>query len=705
MTFGIADTFTESLAKLTGDEQKAAKVTAMDLQMNPAQPGLQFHKLDKAKDKSFWSVRVNRDIRLIVHRTESNLLLCYVDHHDDAYRWAERRKIERHPTTGVIQLVEIRERVQEIVVPKYVEEARPAPAPARAAKPVFGGVTDDELLRYGVPPEWLADVRSATQDSLLELTEHLPREAGEALFDLAFGIKPKVPEPVPAGRSGFDHPDARRRFRLVADAGELERALEYPWERWMVFLHPDQQDLVERRFNGPARVAGSAGTGKTVVALHRAAFLARTNPQARVLLSTFSETLATALRGKTDVLLSKEPAVRERVEVHALDTVAQQLFTAAFGNAQIADDALVRQRIQDAALGVPGHRYKERFLRGEWAEVVDAWQLRTWEDYRDVSRLGRKTRLGEKQRQVVWQILDRVIRELESRGLVTAASVLARVTDHLRQHGGSPYTFVVIDEAQDISVPQLRFLAALVGSKPNGLFFTGDQGQRIFQAPFSWKSLGVDVRGRSQVLRINYRTSHQIRRQADRLLPGSVADVDGLQEQRDRTISVFNGPEPTVVVTQGQDGETRIVAEWLKARRGEGIRPQEIGVFVRTDAQLPRARQAVEQAGMKPVVLDETLQSQREAVCVMTMHLAKGLEFRAVVVMACDDDVIPLQERLELVADDADLEEVYDTERHLLYVACTRARDALLVTGVSPESEFLSDMRGGPVAPLNPSPR
>src|SRR6266567_3708000 len=173
MEFRIADTFTESLTRLTGEEQKALKITAFDLQMNPAQPGMQLHKLDKAKDPHFLSVRVSRDIRLIVHRTEASLLLCYVDHHDEAYKWAERRKLETHPKTGAAQLVEIRERVQEIPIPKYVETA-----PNEIAKPsLFSSLSDDQLLNFGVPPEWLHDVRNANEDSVLDLAGHLPAEA------------------------------------------------------------------------------------------------------------------------------------------------------------------------------------------------------------------------------------------------------------------------------------------------------------------------------------------------------------------------------------------------------------------------------------------------------------------------------------------------------------------------------------------------
>ena len=256
-----------------------------------------------------------------------------------------------------------------------------------------------------------------------------------------------------------------------------------------------------------------------------------------------------------------------------------------------------------------------------------------------------------------------------------------------------PFDFCVIDEAQDVSVAQLRFLAALGTGRANSLFFAGDLGQRIFQQPFSWKALGVDVRGRSATLRINYRTSHQIRMQADRLLGPEISDVDGNQEERKGTVSLFNGPQPTIVAYKTQDDEITAVVAWLKTRVNEGIVPHEIGVFVRSEAEIPRARAATEYAGLQFKVLDDNVETASGRVSISTMHLAKGLEFRAVVVMACDDEVIPLQERIETVTDDADLEEVYNTERHLLYVACTRARDHLLVTSSWPASEFLDDLR------------
>ena len=257
MKFLIADTFTDSLAKLTADEQKTVKTTAFDLQTNPKQPGLQFHKLDRAKDPRFWSVRGSRDVRLIVHRSDDALLLCYAGHHDEAYDWAERRKIEVHPKTGAAQIVIVRETIEEIKIPKYVE----TPVAIAPNPKLFEGISDDELLGFGVPAEWLSDVRSATEETYLTLSDNLPREAAEALLEIATGGKPEPAPPPVAGADPFLHPDALRRFRVMHDLEELSRAMEFPWEKWTVFLHPAQRALVERNFGGPARVAGSAGTG------------------------------------------------------------------------------------------------------------------------------------------------------------------------------------------------------------------------------------------------------------------------------------------------------------------------------------------------------------------------------------------------------------------------------------------------------------
>ena len=284
---------------------------------------------------------------------------------------------------------------------------------------------------------------------------------------------------------------------------------------------------------------------------------------------------------------------------------------------------------------------------------------------------------------------------LNALDLVTEADIFSRLATRFVASKHPPFDYAVIDEAQDISIAQLKFLSALAGGRSNSLFFAGDLGQRIFQQPFSWKSLGVDVRGRSRTLRVNYRTSHQIRMQADRLLGPEVADVDGNSENRRGTVSVFNGPKPTIEIFDSPEEESSAVGKWLSRLASEGLMPHEIGLFVRSESELSRGRSAATEAGLPFKVLDEHVETISGHVSISTMHLAKGLEFRAVVVMACDDEIIPLQERIETVADNADLQEVYDTERHLLYVACTRARDHLLVTGVDPTSEFLDDLMEG----------
>lgn len=553
MEFLIADTFTSSLGKLTNEEQKAAKTTAFELQMNPAHPSMSFERVDNAKDKNFWSARVSRDIRLIVHKTGASIVLCYVAHHDPAYQWAERRKLEVHPKTGAAQLIEIRETVREITIPKYVEVVEPAPT----KPPLFAHISDDDLLGYGVPTDWLKDVRQANEDSILDLADHLPGEAAEALLNLATGTKPPMPQPAAAGADPFAHPDAQRRFRVMSNVEELERALDYPWEKWGIFLHPAQRELVEKDYSGPVRVSGSAGTGKTIVALHRAVYLARSNADARILLTTFSDTLANALQSKLLRLISNEPRLAEQIEVHSMNSIGRRLYQLNFGKPQLASGEVIRELLEETAGKVEGHNFSIRFLQTEWEQVVDAWQLDNWEEYRDVARLGRKTRLPEKQRSVLWSIFEQVRSSLKSRELITEAEMFTRLASHLAASKKTPFEFAVVDEAQDINPSQLRFLAALGGGRPNSLFLSGDMGQRIFQQAFSWKSLGVDIRERSQTLRINYRTSHQIRTQSDRLLGPEVSDVDGVTESRE-AISIFNGPQPDIRVLDTRKTKLRL---------------------------------------------------------------------------------------------------------------------------------------------------
>lgn len=680
MQFRIADTFQASLTKLTNQEQKAVKITVFDLQSGPSSPGLKFHKLDRAKDPNFWSVRVNRDIRLIVHRTPNSILITYVDHHDAAYAWAERRRIETHPRTGAAQLVEIRETVEEVVSFKSAEVQE------ELAEPLLfeDHPGDDELLGFGIPEEWLPDVRTTTESGLFDLLEHLPQEAAEALLELATGGTPAVPEVVLVD-DPFLHPDALRRFRVMENVEELQTALEYPWEKWTIFLHPSQRRYAEQSFNGPARIGGTAGTGKTVVALHRAQWLAKSNPEHRVLLTTFSSYLAENLSQKLDRLVS-DASIRRRISVDVLPSVASKIFRASGGSFSLAEEQEVQAVLRELQ-AENDENFDICFLNQEWNEVVDAWGIETWEEYRDVPRLGRKTRLGLKQREKLWSIFEKVRERLVGRGLITESMQYAEVADGI--DSSEHFQHIVVDEAQDLGVAELRFVKSLAGQQPDGLFFAGDLGQRIFQLPFSWRSLGVDIRGRSFTLKINYRTTEPIRRQADRLLPKTVKDIDGTEEDRGGVVSLFDGVPPKIGRFQTYEEEVEAVASWVRTLVEGGTAPQEIGLFVRSEGELKRAQNAAKASGL---TWREPSNSEPSALVVATMHLAKGLEFRAVAVMACDDEVIPDQHRIENVADESDLLEVYESERHLLYVAMTRSRDFLFMSGVEPVSEFIDDL-------------
>lgn len=682
MNFLIADTFTAAFNRLSGQDQKAVKASVFDLQMDPSGNGLQLHRIDKSKDPNFWSARVNRDVRLIVHKTGESMLVAYVDHHNDAYAWAERRRIEAHPRTGAVQIVEVRERVEDLAPPATFDFAMPETASVAVPQPqLFASLADDALLSIGVPTDWLADVRAATEEGFFALAEYLPAEASEALLEYAAtGAMPTVAT-APATDDPFAHPDALRRIRPIADQDELEQALAFPWEKWGVFLHPSQRDLTDRSFGGPARVAGSAGTGKTIVAIHRAVRLARENPDARILLASFSQPLADAMAKKLLVLAPETGGIVPRVTTASFRGVAEQMYQLEHGvRPRLASDAVLRERLAEAAKAAQLKGFSDRFLLSEWTNVIDAWGITTFDAYATVQRMGRKSRLGPNQRERLWPVFEAVREGLAADRYTTWAQVFTELADALAARGRKPFDHIILDEGQDLAPAELRFFAALAPAGPDALFLAGDMGQRIFQHPYSWASLGVDVRGRSHTLKVCYRTSQQIRQAADHLLPPTLRDVDGLEDERRGIVSVFDGPAPLVEVCENAEAETRTVRATVTAWLEDGIAAPEIGVFVRTPDLIGRARAAL-----------SSLPGADE-ITTVPMHLAKGLEFRAVVVMACDEGILPLDERVADAADEAELDDIYETERRLLYVACTRAREHLLLTGVTPASEYLGDL-------------
>lgn len=675
----LADTFHPSLNRLTQHESGLVFSAMLKFLDNPQHPSLSVHQLDRVSDPNFRSLRASSDIRIIFHLLDGRALFCYAGHHDDAYDWAARRRISTHPRTGAVV---IRETIEKEIFINTGGTNNTQPA-------LFAHISDDILLRCGLTDDQLPLARAARDDdAFLLLCETLPSETAERLLDLYSGILP-TDESAETASDPFDHPDTLRRFMSVTSREELEAAFAEHWEAWTVFLHPEQRRLVSRRYAGPARVSGSAGTGKTVVALHRALRMALDNPDERILLTTISDALATALANKLNTLTATHPRAREQIEVVALDTLAARIEAQ-----QRMPPALTEQLgfVEQTAAHIVPHRsrYTATFVAAEWHQVVDAWQITSHAQYLDFKRNGRLRRLSPVQRGEVWSLLEQISARVSAAGIRTTAQRYGAISAQLRERPAR-YAAVIVDEAQDVTPYHLQFLAALMHDRLGGLFFAGDTGQQIFQMPFSWSAAGVNIRGRASLLKVNYRTSHQIRRLADSLLADEIMDVDGNPESRRATHSVFSGPPPVVHVAGTVIAEAEYVGAWVRQRIQHGIAAKEIAIIVRSAAMYERAKAALEYAGVTAAVLDARLVVPPQAVAVVTMHLAKGLEFRSVVVMACDDDVIPDISRFES-DDPAELNAVNDSERQLLYVAMTRARDELLLTAARRASEFLVDL-------------
>ena len=685
MNFTISQTFQKSLARLNSDEQIRAKTAVFDFQLNPASPGFSYEKLHRAKDLNFRSARVSSDLRFIVHQLGENICLCFVGHHDDAYLWAERHKQEVHPITGAMQTVEILERTEE-VVRKIVREELIDP-------PLFRKYERDYLLALGVPEIWLDAVMAVWDDNgLLELIRHLPDEAGERLLELADGKPVPRPEPLVAANP-YDHPDAKRRFKTIDSKDALREALDFPWEQWMVFLHPVQRRAVERSYRGPARVSGAAGTGKTVVALHRAAFLARQDPHARVLLTTFSRTLAFRLTQQVDILLSAEPAVRNRISVEHIHKLARDVWSASTRRQFEALDSDKLNEVLERSNQLHKSEFPLSFVRSEWDAVVQPAGITTWDRYKTAARTNRGTPLGARQRQSLWKVFELAIGLLAERGLMTWDQLCFEAAS-VANDGPRRFKHVIVDEFQDLGPAELTFLSVLAGGAENALFLCGDSGQRIYKGRASWLSLGIDVRGRSSALTVNYRTTEQIRRFADRILINATDDSSGEPEER-KSVSLLSGPEPRVQSFGTVAEEVAGIAEAIRGFLSEGYDLSGIAIFAHGQTTLTtRAKTACRLAGVACRELSDDSPFQVGAISVGTMHRAKGLEFKAVIVAGCDEKLLPAKTVLDRLTDVADQDAFVAQEKRLLYVACTRARERLLLSHSGPRSRFLAPMLG-----------
>ncbi len=678
----IASQLFTSLGQLTANEQARVIEFINTFQSNPAHPGVSLERLTRARSKDVWSGRVSRDLRAILHKDGDTWAILYADHHDAAYNWAERRDIGRHAVTGALQIVESVETVRE--VERLVEVCVQPEAP-----PLFESHGDDYLLSLGVPESWLPTLRKVRDaDQLLTVCEKLPEDVAERLFALAAGEFVTPPAPVAQDRSVVEAVDTRRRFFLVEDAEGLRAALEAPMDRWIAFLHPSQRILVERKFKGPAKVSGSAGTGKTVVAMHRARHLARKGE--KVLLTSYVTTLCDNIQRNLAKLCTDDE--RSRITVSTVHKEAFAIVRQVEPRVRPPSNDEIRALL-DGLRTRHAPAYDQSFIQAEWDNVVRMQGIGSWDEYRRARRTGRGRGLSVKERKALWRVFGGALEALAERNLIDWPGLCTRA-DELLAAGivGSPYTAVIVDEVQDLTPPALRFLKTLCATHPGNLLLCGDAGQRIYPGGFSLRTLGIDVRGRSTVLRLNYRTTEQIRRLADRVLGATCDDMDGGEEKRAGTRSLLRGPTPRLNSYRATSEEIAAGVSEIRRWLGDGLASEAIAVFARTGKRASEMAEALRGADIPCRRLADKESPAAGCVQVGTMHRAKGLEFKAVLILGCSDAELPSPAALRAAHDPLDREAAEARERRLLYVAMTRARDELTVSWSGKPSRFLAEL-------------
>jgi len=698
----ISDDFLRAYSKLPKAQQKKVRAFTEKFRRDPTQASINYERLHKAADTKVRSVRVGDDYRaIVVHPPTGDVYLCvWVDHHDEAMAWARNRRFEVNRTTGALQVYRVREAEERAKGPEAADAPAAAPppagppasavaaeadAPAIPAGRLFSGAREEDLLLLGVPELLLPSVRALrTEADLDDLAPYLPMEASDALYWLAAGGTPEEAlEERERARSAdervdtndfaaaLDRPESQSRFKLVDDERDLLEMLNAPLAQWRVFLHPSQRKLVRMKANGPVRVLGGAGTGKTVVAIHRARHLARTvfsESDDRILVTTYTRNLAKDLEQHLATLCGPE---LERIEVANLHLWAVRFMRKHGRQFFIANERL-RSEAWTEALGAAGDAFPPDFLKDEWDKVVQAQDVTDLAGYFRARRVGRGRRLSHRQRRQVWEALSGYRARLDRAGKVEWPDVIRETRLYIEQHPGLlPYRAVVADEVQDFREADLRFLRSMVPPGPNDLFVVGDAHQRIYGYKASLLRCGIEIRGRARRLKVNYRTTEQVRRWAVALLEGVEVDDlnDGLDTMKGYR-SLRTGPEPVVATFTSAEQEAAFIVERVRAWAGDG-EPDGICLVARThDLVATRYRPLLEQAGVSTVLIDTDAESGLgPGVRLATMHRVKGLEFPRMLLAETSTSAAPSAPPDDLA------------ERCLRYVAATRARDELVVVG------------------------
>lgn len=728
----LASDFLKALDALPKSQKSKVHAFIDKFKENPRSPGINYEKIQAFKDPKLRSVRIDQAYRAIVLKPDRGnvYVLLWVDHHDKAYQWAENKVYDIHPETGSLQVIRAEERVLQASPDAEVGAEQTG---TDEEEGLFGGIRDRELIRLGVPELLLPLVRSLeTEDALDRASEYMPQEAYEALFLLAAGysyeevwrdVKPVVqsgPVDTEDYASALETPDSKRRFYVVEDDLELAKVLNAPLEQWRVFLHPSQQRLVEMEANGPVRVLGGAGTGKTVVAMHRAKRLAEEATDGElVLFTTFTRNLAADIQENLAKICSKD--VLQRIEVVNLDQWVTGLLRKHGYEFEIDYGARGRQLWEDALnLAPPELDVPPAFYRDEWEQVIQPHGITALRDYLRVSRVGRGQPLSRKWRKEIWPVFDQYRTSLTEHGLKEREDALRDARLLLEREGDVlPYVAVVVDEAQDMGMQAFKLIRQMIpgGDQKNDLFIVGDAHQRIYRHHVVLSHCGVNIVGRGRKLRINYRTTEENRRWAVELLKGiRFDDLDGGVDAQAGYKSLLHGEDPDVHLFDtfseevqflserlralGEAGETEAASESAGGDGSEAAGAASKGlrstcVVARTHDLLKKYEGALEATGIPTYYVrrKEADDRSRPGLRLATMHRVKGLEFDRVFIVGVNDGMVPL-EAAGGGADEVAEREREVLERALLYVAATRAKRGVTVTGHGVQSRFLAVANG-----------
>ncbi|MGQ5574279.1 UvrD-helicase domain-containing protein [Streptomyces sp. ECR3.8] len=694
----------ESLEKpvRAGVRKAMAKFQALSAAELNADKGLHLESVENARDKRMRTIRVTDFWRGVVLAPDDGsdvFLLVNVLPHDDAYTWAAKRLYSANSATRAL---EVRNAVAlDELTPVYETAAR------SASRLLFEHISDGTLRELGIDDQVLRAARSLASKAQLEaFSTLLPEDQLEVLQYLAEGFSPEeVYRDVVAVRRPADAPaepvedlatviaNTPARIRLVTGPQDLEEALAKPFAAWRVFLHPSQRRVAYRTsFGGPVQVTGGPGTGKTVAALHRVKHLLGRSEDSRVLLTTYTNALAAGLRDMLGLLLDEDEKLLARVDVTTVDAFANGVVRA--GSSATAPKPVgdrEQRQLWEKVVKQLELRFTARFLAQEYRHVVLGQGLRDLDAYLGASRRGRGTGLGPARRREVWSGVERFERLLRDRGETTHLGICARAADLLAEEP-APYTHVVVDEAQDLHPAQWRVLRAAVTPGPDDLFITGDPHQRIYDSRVSLGSLGIATAGRSFRLRVNYRSTEEILAWSARLL--APVTVDALEGEGTDSLagyrSLLHGGHPQAQGYATRQEETEALVDRVRELLDGGLAPHEIGVCARFNLSLDAAEEKLKAAGIPVLRVKGQTAQGAEGVRLATMHAMKGLEFRAVSVLGVGEGAVPFAREITPREADAPQHEAdLLRERCLLFVACTRAREALNVTWSGAASPFL----------------